>query len=197
MSANTVFQVVGVQGARARKIQLGGRLVSSAIHKTAITGPAPVGPLGLVDDEQADLSVHGGLGKAVYAYPAAHYAFWRAARVEAGVAGLDNALAYGSLGENLTLSGLLEADVWIGDVLQFPDCALRVTDPREPCSKFNAAMGFNGASKRMAQTGYCGFYLAVDTPGSVALGQTFTVLAGPRQMGIPERFKARMFKHLR
>jgi len=197
VSANTVFQVVGVQGARARKIHLGGRLVSSAIHKTAITGPAPVGPLGLVDDEQADLSVHGGLGKAVYAYPAAHYAFWRAARVEAGVAGLDDALAYGSLGENLTLSGLLEADVWIGDVLQFSGCALRVTDPREPCSKFNAAMGFSGASKRMAQTGYCGFYLAVDTPGSVELGQTFTVVPGPRQMGIPERFKARMFKHLR
>ena len=197
MSANTPFQVVGVQGARARKIHLGGRLVSSAIHKTALLGPAPVGPLGLVDDEQADLSVHGGLSKAVYAYPAAHYAFWRAARVEAGVAGLDDALAYGSLGENLTLSGLLEADVWIGDVLQFPGCALRVTDPREPCSKFNAAMGFSGASKRMAQTGYCGFYLAVDTPGSVEVGQAFTVVPGPRQMGIPERFKARMFKHLR
>ena len=191
------FQLVGVQGARARKIQVGGRLVASAIHKTAISGPTPIGPLGLVDDEQADLSVHGGLGKAVYAFPAEHYPFWRDARMQAGVAGLDDALAYGSLGENLTLSGLVEADVWIGDVLQFPDCALRVTDPREPCSKFNAALGFNGASKLMAQTGYCGFYLAVDTPGSVELGQTFTLVPGPRQMGIPERFKARMFKHLR
>jgi MOSC domain-containing protein YiiM len=194
------FQLVGVQGARARKIHLGGRLVASAIHKTALTGPAPVGPLGLVDDEQADLSVHGGLSKAVYAFPAAHYPFWRDARVQAGAAGLeggDDALAFGSLGENLTISGLVEADVWIGDVLQFPDCALRVTDPREPCSKFNAAMGFSGASKLMAQTGYCGFYLAVDTPGSVQVGQGFELLAGPRQMGIPERFKARMFKHLR
>ena len=197
MSAGTASTVLGVQGARARKIHLGGRLVSSAIHKTALLGPVPLGPLGLVDDEQADLSVHGGLSKAVYAYPAAHYPFWRAARVEAGVAGLDDALPYGSLGENLTLGGLAEADVWVGDVLQFPGCALRVTDPREPCSKFNAAMGFGGASRRMAQTGYCGFYLAVDTPGSVEVGQTFTVLAGPRQMGIPERFRARMFKHLR
>lgn len=197
MSANTVLQVVGVQGARARRILLGGRLVSSAIHKTALLEPAVIGPLGLVDDEQADLSVHGGLSKAVYAYPAAHYPYWRAQRVEAGVAGLDDALSYGSLGENLSLSGLVEADVWIGDVLQFPGCALRVTDPREPCSKFNAAMGFGGASKRMAQTGYCGFYLAVDTPGSVQVGQTFTLIPGPRQMGIPERFRARMFKHLR
>jgi MOSC domain-containing protein YiiM len=58
-------------------------------------------------------------------------------------------------------------------------------------------MGFNGASKLMAQTGYCGFYLAVDMPGSVQVGQTGELIAGPRQMGIPERFKARMFKHLR
>ena len=191
------FQLVGVQGVRARKILLGGRLVASAIHKTALTGPAPVGPLGLVDDEQADLSVHGGLSKAVYAFPAAHYPFWRDARAQAGVAGLDDALHFGSLGENLTISGLVEADVWIGDVLQFTDCALRVTDPREPCSKFNAAMGFSGASKLMAQTGFCGFYLAVDAPGSVQVGQTGALIAGPRQMGIPERFKARMFKHLR
>jgi len=194
------FQLVGVQGAQARKIHLGGRVVASAIHKTALTGPAPVGPLGLVDDEQADLSVHGGLSKAVYAFPAAHYPFWRDARVQAGAAGLegqDDALAFGSLGENLTLSGLVEADVWIGDVLQFPDCALRVTDPREPCSKFNAAMGFSGASKLMAQTGFCGFYLAVDRPGTVQAGEAGTLVPGPRRSSIPERFQAKMFKHLR
>jgi MOSC domain-containing protein YiiM len=151
----------------------------------------------LEGDEQADLSVHGGLAKAVYAYPSEHYALWRMARSEAGVSPLDDALPWGSMGENLSLSGLLEADVWVGDVLRFANCALRVTQPREPCFKFNAAMGFNTASKRMAQTGCCGFYLAVQEPGTLSAGESFEVVAGSRGLGIPESFNAKMFKHLR
>jgi len=109
----------------------------------------------------------------------------------------DTALPHGSMGENLTLNGLLEADVWVGDVLRFPNCALRVTDPREPCFKFNAAMGFNTAVKAMAQSGFCGFYLAVDEPGTLAAGDAFALVPGPRGVGIPERFAAKLFKHMR
>jgi MOSC domain-containing protein YiiM len=91
----------------------------------------------------------------------------------------------------------LEGDVWVGDLLQFPHCVLRVTQPREPCGKFNAAMGFAGASRAMAQTGYCGFYLAVDEPGDLSAGDSFQLLPGPRRMGIPEMFRAKLAKHLR
>jgi MOSC domain-containing protein YiiM len=174
-----------------------GRSVLTAIHKQPISGAVSVKPLGLVGDEQADLSVHGGLDKAVYAYPSEHYAYWRAARSEAGVSPMDDALPWGSMGENLSLSGLLEADVWVGDVLRFANCALRVTQPREPCYKFNAAMGFNTASKRMAQAGCCGFYLAVQEPGTLSVGETFELVPGPRRLGIPESFNAKMFKHIR
>lgn len=186
-----------VQLGAARKVQISGRSILTAIHKTAVAGPVPVQALGLLGDEQADLSVHGGLDKAVYAYPSEHYAFWQQARREAGVAGIDDALPFGSMGENLTLRGLLEADVWVGDVLRFADCALRVVQPREPCFKFNAAMGFNTAVKAMALSGRCGFYLAVNEPGTVQAGESFTLEPGPRQMGIPELFKAKLFKHLR
>jgi MOSC domain-containing protein YiiM len=103
----------------------------------------------------------------------------------------------GALGENLTLHGLLETDVWVGDVLQFSHLTLRVTQPREPCFKFNASMGFNQASKLMAQTGYCGFYLAVDHPGHLSAGDSFELLPGPRRLGIPEMFHAKLVKHLR
>ena len=82
-------------------------------------------------------------------------------------------------------------------MLQFAHCALRVTQPREPCYKFNAAMGFANAAKTMAQQGCCGFYLAVDEPGTLQAGETFEVVSGPRRMGIPEMFKAKLFKHLR
>jgi len=190
------YQLIGLQAAKVRKVFINGRLVPSAMHKTAQSGALAVGPLGLEIDEQADLSVHGGLEKALYAYPFEHYDFWRGERLAAGLGGIDDGLAFGALGENLTLQGLLESDVWVGDELHFAHCRLRVTQPREPCFKFNASMGFNTASKRMAQTGLCGFYLAVDQAGTLQAGEAFTVVPGPRRASIPERFAAKMFKHL-
>ena len=190
-------QLLSVQVGTARRITIGGRSILTAIGKQPVAGDLAVKPLGLVGDEQADLSVHGGLEKAVYAYPSEHYAYWQAVRRDAGLGQIDDTLPPGSLGENLTLAGLLEADVWAGDVLQFPGCALRVTVPREPCYKFNAAMGFAQASKRMAQSGFCGFYLAVQRPGVLRAGDTFEVIPGQRGTGIPELFAAKMRKHLR
>lgn len=190
-------QLLSLQTACARHVLIQGRKVLTAIHKQAVAGSVAVLPLGLQGDEQADLSVHGGLDKAVYAYPTEHYAFWQQARQEAGLADIDATLPWGSMGENLSITGLLEAQVWVGDVLKFPHCALRVTQPREPCYKFNAAMGFATAAKLMAQNGCCGFYLAVDEPGSLQAGEAFELLPGPRRLGIPEMFKAKLFKHMR
>ena len=189
--------LLSLQVAQARRVHINGRSILTAIHKLPVTGPVAVKPLGLEGDDQADLSVHGGLDKAVYAYPSEHYPFWQTARAQAGLTGIDDALPLGSVGENLSLQGLLETGVWVGDVLKFADCELRVTQPREPCYKFNAAMGFNTASKLMAQHGCCGFYLAVDRPGFVSAGESFELVPGPRRLSIPESFKAKMFKHMR
>ena len=192
-----VFSVVGVQVSQARKVQIGGRTILTAIHKTPVNGPVVVVPLGIAGDEQADLTVHGGLEKAVYAYPSEHYGFWRDARQTAGASDIDTQLNFGAMGENLSLSGLLESDVWVGDVLRFANCVLRVEQPREPCFKFNAAMGFNTAVKTMAQSGFCGFYLSVDKPGTIEAGESFALQPGPRHVSIPQRFQAKMFKHMR
>ena len=148
--------------------------------------------MGLAGDEQADPSVHGGLTKAVYAYPVEHYPFWQTVRAQAQVAAWDEALPHGALGENLTLSGLLESQVFIGDLLRFPGCELAVSEPRFPCFKFNAAMGFKHAAKLMAQNAWCGFYLAVRTPGRLQAGESFELIPGPREVGIQELFRARM-----
>jgi MOSC domain-containing protein YiiM len=192
-----VLTLLGVQAAPARRVQINGRNVMTAIHKAAVIGQAAVLPLGLMADEQADPSVHGGLDKAVYAYPTEHYAFWREARQQAGVGGLAGELPWGSVGENLSLQGLLEHQVWAGDLLVFAHCTLRVTQPREPCYKFNAAMGFGGAARAMALAGCCGFYLKVDQPGHLSAGEPFTLQPGPRRLSIPEMFRAKMSKHLR
>ena len=190
-------QLLSIQVAQARRVQISGRTILTAIHKQSVSGDVPVARLGLEGDEQADLSVHGGLDKAVYAYPAEHYPFWCEARAQAGVNGIDDALPFGSMGENLSLQGVLETDVWVGDMLKFAHCELRVTQPREPCYKFNAAMGYNGAVKAMAQSGFCGFYLAVDQPGHLRAGESFELLPGPRCLRITEAFNAKMFRHMR
>lgn len=190
-------QILSLQIGCARRVLIHGRSVLTAIQKQPVSGPVIVMPLGLQGDEQADLSVHGGLDKALYAYPSEHYQVWREARAHAGLDGIDTTLPWGSMGENLSLVGVLEADVWVGDVLRFAHCALRVTQPREPCYKFNAAMGFNSAAKIMAQQGCCGFYLAVDEPGTLQVGDRFELQPGPRRLGIPERVNAKLRQQLR
>jgi MOSC domain-containing protein YiiM len=181
----------------ARPLMAGGRRVLSGIGKQAVSGPVAVARLGLAGDEQADLSVHGGLDKAVYAYSAEHAAFWQARRQEHGVSLFDEALPGGFVGENLTLQGLLEPQVWVGDELHFPDCVLRVTAPREPCFKFNAIMGYPQAARDMVLSGRSGFYLAVDVPGTIEAGQAFTLVPGRRALGITQALDAKRIKHLR
>ena len=184
--------VLSVNVSLATPLVIDGRPVLTAIGKRAVPGPVAVKPLGLVGDEQADLTVHGGLSKAVYAYPAEHYPFWQTVRAQAGVAAWGEPLPPGALGENLTISGLLENEAWVGDVLRFADCELAVSEPRFPCFKFNAAMGFKQAAKMMATNAWCGFYLAVRSPGPVRAGEPFELVPGPREVGITELFRARV-----
>jgi MOSC domain-containing protein YiiM len=176
----------------ARPMLIDDREVMTGIGKRPVEGPVAVGPLGLTGDEQADLSVHGGPSKAVYAYPSEHYPFWQTVRAQAKAAAWGAALPPGSIGENLTLAGLLEDQVCIGDVLRFADCELAVSEPRFPCFKFNAAMGFSQASKLMVANGWCGFYLAVRRPGRLRAGEAFELIPGPREVGITELFRARV-----
>lgn len=187
--------VLSVNLAAAAPLAVGARSVQSGIRKRPVQGRVPVAALGLAGDEQADPSVHGGLDKAVYAYPSEHYPFWRTVRAQARVADWDHDLPWGSMGENLSLAGLQETGAWVGDLLVFPDCVLAVAGPRQPCYKFNAVMGFEQASRLMLQSGYCGIYLAVREPGHIAAGQAFTLRPGPRQVGIPELFRAVAAKH--
>lgn len=186
------MQLASVNVSPARPMTIGGRAVMSGIGKRAVPGRVEVRPLGLEGDEQADLSVHGGLSKAVYAYPSEHYPFWQTVRAQARAAAWGEPMVPGMLGENLTLAGLLEDQVWIGDVLRFEGCELAVSEPRFPCFKFNATMGFDQASKLMAANAWCGFYLAVRQPGVLAAGDAFELVPGPREVGISELFRARV-----
>ncbi|MEN9630275.1 MAG: hypothetical protein RJA10_3503 [Pseudomonadota bacterium] len=185
------MQVLSVNRAAAEWRQIKGRRVLTAIGKRPVPGPVAVGPMGLAGDEQADPTVHGGITKAVYLYPQAHYAFWQRVRAQAQVALWDEPLPPGSLGENLTVQGLTEDQLWVGDQLHLPGCVLAVSEPRFPCFKFSAAMGFEQAGKLMVQSGWCGSYLAVIEPGQLAAGDPIQLIPGPREVSVRELFRAR------
>ncbi len=186
-----MIRVLSVNVARASARMIGGRPVLTAIGKQAVVGPVAVRALGLAGDEQADPGVHGGLSKSVYAYPHEHYAFWQVVRAQARVAAWDQVLTPGAMGENLTLQGLLEGDMWIGDYLRLPHCTLAVSEPRQPCFKFNDAMGFGQAAKLMQQSAYCGAYLSVIDTGTVEAGDEAMLVPGPREVNLRELFQAR------
>lgn len=185
------MRVVSVNRAAAEWHDIEGRQVLSGIGKRPVAGPVRVGALGLEGDEQADPSVHGGISKAIYLYPQAHFPFWQTVRAQARAAAWDQPLLPGAFGENLTVEGLTEDQLWVGDRLELPGCVLAVSEPRFPCFKFNAVMGFGQASKLMVQSGWCGSYLAVLEPGLVQAGQAFRLVAGPREVSVRELFRAR------
>jgi MOSC domain-containing protein YiiM len=191
------LRVTSVNTGSARPVRMGGRAILTAIGKSPVIGPVAVNRLGLEGDEQADPSVHGGLDKAVYAYPVEHLAYWQAQRHVHGVSLFDEALPPGFMGENLSIEGLLEDQVWIGDELHFPGCVLRVTAPREPCFKFSTIMGLPDAGRLMVQRQCPGFYLSVVQPGRVTAGDAFTVVPGVRGLRVSEAFAAKRVKHLR
>lgn len=185
------MKVLSVNRARVEWRSLGGRRELTAIGKRPVDGPVAVAANGLEADEQADPSVHGGLAKAVYAYPVEHHGFWQTVRAQAGVAAWGEALPPGLFGENLSTSGLTEDQLWVGDRLRLPGCVLAVSEPRFPCHKFAAAMGFAQAVKLMVQSGWCGFYLGVVEPGQLQAGDAIELIPGPREVSVRELFRAR------
>ena len=142
----------------------------------------------LEGDQQAHHSVHGGRDKAVYCYPAEHYPFWKGAlkTTEDKLARLDQ---HGAFGENLTIEGLTEEQVYIGDVWQIEEVQLEIKAPREPCFKFNALMGDRLAGKKMFAEGLSGWYLSVLSPGVLRAGDQIKVISDPREKSIAEVFK--------
>ena len=164
--------------------------VASAIRKQVVSNidnPAPVeiSTLGIKGDEQADLSVHGGIEKAIYVYPAEHYIFWNELLTRETKQAVD--LQHGAIGENFTIEGLLETEVFVGDRLQMGELEFSVVKLREPCFKFNAALGYKGASKAMLQSGFSGWYLRVLKTGALTAGTEITLIPGPRETSIAQQ----------
>jgi MOSC domain-containing protein YiiM len=159
------MRLVYLSVGRPREVAWKGRLVTTGIFKSPVAGRVPLSRLNLEGDGQADLTVHGGLDKAVYAYPVEHYSCWR--QELPGVA-----LAGGAFGENLTTAGLDEADVRIGDRFRIGSAEVQVTQPRVPCFKLGIRLGRDDIVERFLWSGRTGFYLAVLREGELGAGDS-------------------------
>jgi MOSC domain-containing protein YiiM len=139
------------------------KTVRTGIFKKPVTCTVSVRRHNLEGDGQADLSVHGGTDKAVYAYPSEHYPFWESEFPEV-------AISWGMFGENLTTIGLSEEAVRIGDRFLVGSAELIVTQPRMPCFKLGLRFGRKEVVKRFLTSEKSGWYLSVATEGSVCAG---------------------------
>ena len=152
--------VISVNTGKPRTVDNGGKSVRTSIWKTPREGRVAVRTLNLDGDEQSDLTVHGGKYKAVYCYPSEHYAYWRAELPDAD-------LPWGAFGENLTLEGLLETEVRIGDRFRIGTAEFQVTQPRQPCFKLEIRHRRHDLIKRFVAALRPGFYVAVTREGEI------------------------------
>lgn len=165
-----MLKLISVNVGLPRDIVWKDRIVTTGIFKEPVAGRVAVRQHNLDGDRQADLSVHGGAEKAVYAYPSEHYEFWRAELP-------DVEFAWGKFGENLTTAGLDEASTNIGDRFRIGSATLMVTQPRLPCYKLAAKFNRDDILKRFLASGRTGFYLSVIEEGEIGAGDAIEALS--------------------
>ena len=157
------MKLISVNVGLPREITVGGKIVRTSIGKAPVQGRVHVSTLNLDGDQQSDLSVHGGVDKAVYVYPSEHYSYWRAQLS-------DVELPWGVFGENFTSEGILEDQTRIGDRIRVGSAEFMVTQPRLPCFKLGIRFNRRDMVKHFLQSKRSGFYLAVIREGEVENG---------------------------
>jgi MOSC domain-containing protein YiiM len=165
----TDAKLISVNVGLARVVLNNGEPVSTGIFKEPVAGRVMLRTLNLDGDRQADLSVHGGPSKAVYAYPSEHYAYWKNELPEMK-------LPWGMFGENFTTTGLFESELTIGDKFRIGSALLMITEPRMPCYKLGIKFGRSDIVKRFLASERTGFYFAVLEEGEVEAGDRIQLI---------------------
>src|SRR5947208_13022205 len=163
------MKLLSVNVGLPRELEWKGKIVRTSIFKTPVTGRVRVAKLNVEGDQQSDLTVHGGVDKATYAYPSEHYPFWRRE-----FPGMD--LPWGVFGENFTTEGLLEETFHIGDRLRIGSAEFIVTQPRMPCFKLGIRFNRSDMVKRFLQSDRTGFYFGVRKEDEGAAGDSIELL---------------------
>ncbi len=163
------MKLISLNIGRPRLALYKGASINTGIFKKPVSGRVALRTLNLDGDRQADLAVHGGPYKAVYAYPSEHYEYWRAE-----LPGTD--WPWGMFGENFTTEGLGE-DVHVGDRFRIGSAILMVRQPRMPCYKLAAKVQREDIIERFLRSGRSGFYFSVEHEGEVGVGDSFELIS--------------------
>ncbi len=163
------MQLVSVNTALPQDVLWQGKTVRTSIFKQPVAGPVAVHAEHLAGDGQADLRVHGGPDKAVYAYPQEHWDYWRQLLPAAQ-------LVPGAFGENLTTRGLLEAEVRVGDCFQLGTAVLLAVQPRRPCVKLGIRLAWPSIVREFELARRSGIYFRVQQPGTLQAGDVITLV---------------------
>lgn len=163
------MKLVSLNTGRPQEKEWMGKMVRTSIFKSPVAGKRRVLFLNIEGDEQADLKVHGGINKAVYAYDLAHYAHWQKSLQRP-------AWEYGLFGENLTTDGLLDEEARIGDVYQIGTAKLQVVQPRFPCTKLNVRFGLPDMLERFREQKRNGIYFRVVAEGEMCAGDDIVLI---------------------
>ncbi len=164
------MRIISVNVGQPREVIWHGKPVLTSIYKYPVEGPLRLELEDFVGNRQADLTVHGGPDKAVYVYPAGYSDAWRRELP-------DDDLPWGTFGENLTMSGVTDTTVYIGDRFQIGSAEVQVTQPRIPCYKLGVRFGRDSFVKQFLQSGRNGFYFKVLRPGEITAGDAVTLLS--------------------
>ena len=174
------MKVISVNVGLPREVMWKGKTVTTGIFKEPVAGRVALDALNLAGDRQADLRVHGGPDKAVYVYPVEHYDYWRGE-----LPGVE--LPFGAFGENLTVEGLLENEINIGDRFRIGTTELVVRQPRLPCYKLAVKFQRDDIIKRFLDSRRTGFYFAVTREGELGAGDRIEILTrDPNGVTVPD-----------
>lgn len=170
------MKIVSLNVGKPKVVQLNGKEVTTGFYKEAVHEPLYLSKLNFDGDGQAE-AYHGGVDKAVCVYPYEHYAYWEQE--------LNRKLSSVAFGENLTVTGMLESDVHIGDIFQIGQAVVEVTQPRRPCYKISGRHDVKDLTLRVQNSGYTGFYLRVLEEGDIGPDSTIErLLLHPAQVTV-------------
>lgn len=181
------MKLLSVNVSQPKEVLHNRQRIKTGIFKEPVSGRTMMRRLNLDGDGQGDLSVHGGIHKAVYIYPIEHYDYWKREL------GRDD-LTYGKFGENLTVEGLLEETVHIGDVFRIGEALVEVSQPRVPCFKLGIKMRDPQIVKPFLVSKRVGFYVRVLEEGEVGAGDAIKrTKVGEGKMTVKEIVHLRHF----
>ncbi|MEI7025503.1 MOSC domain-containing protein [Paenibacillus sp. y28] len=182
----SLAEVVSLNIGKPEQVPFQNKDIPTGINKKPAAKPLFLSWVNFEGDGQADLVHHGGRDKAVCVYAYEHYPFWEKE--------LGRTLEYGAFGENLTIRGLLEADVCIGDIFQLGDAVVQVSQPRQPCFKLSVKYGVPDLPVKVQETGYTGFYFRVLQEGTVSASSSLKRLT-PHPQGITVSYANQIMHH--